>query len=192
MKPVLTGILILALFAADAWALMTHEGHAADLHTYSVIHDTYRAPWLDRAMKLGTELGETKTGLFGLVFFGFFGPPTAQVTAKLAAVSLGGASLITLGAKWFVNRARPEGTSTRDNSSFPSAHAVGAAAVAVLVSKRHGRLGIFAWAVALWIGLSRIYLGRHYPTDVLSGYLLGTIASWLVLRGERWFEKLHF
>ena len=192
MKPVLTGILILALFAADAWALMTREGRAVDIHTYHVIHDTYRAPWLDRAMQLGTELGQTKTGLFGLVFVGFFGPPTAQVTAKLAAVSLGGASLITLGAKWFVNRARPEGASTRDKSSVPSAHAVGAAAVAVLVARRHGRLGALAWAVALWIGVSRIYLGRHYPTDVLSGFLLGAIASWLVLRGERWFEKLHF
>jgi undecaprenyl-diphosphatase len=192
MKPVLTGILILLLFAGDAWALLTPDGRALDLASYRAVHNTYRAPWLDRTMRLGTELGETKTGLFGLVLFGFFGAPTAQVTAKLAAVSLGGASLITLGAKWFVNRARPEGPSPRDNSSFPSAHAVGAAAVATLVSRRHGRLGILAWLVALWIGLSRIYLGRHYPTDVLSGYLLGAIASWLVLRGERWFEKLHF
>lgn len=192
MRPVVTGILILALFAADGWALLTPDGRALDVRTYNVIHGTYRAPWLDRFMKLGTELGETKTGLFGLVFFGFFGPPTAQVTAKLAAVSLGGASLITLGAKWFFNRARPEGTTQRTNSSFPSAHAVGAAAVATLVARRHGRLGIVAWAVALWVGLSRIYLGRHFPTDVLSGFLLGAIASWLVLRGERWFEKLHF
>jgi len=192
MKPVLTGILILALFAADGWALLTQDGRTFDVHTYHVIHDTYRAPWLDRFMGLGTELGQTKNGLFGLVFFGFFGSPTAQVTAKLAAVSLGGASLIALGAKWFVNRARPEGPSPRGNSSFPSAHAVGAAAVATLVARRHGRLGILAWAVALWIGVSRVYLGRHFPTDVLSGFLLGAIASWLVLRGERWFERLHF
>ena len=54
-----------------------------------------------------------------------------------------------------------------------------------------GSAGI-AWALALWIGLSRIYLGRHFPTDVLTGSLLGAIASWLVLRGERWFEKFHF
>jgi membrane-associated phospholipid phosphatase len=40
--------------------------------------------------------------------------------------------------------------------------------------------------------LSRIYLGRHFPSDVLTGALLGTIAAWLVLRGERFFEKFHF
>lgn len=143
-------------------------------------------------MNAATKIGETKSGLFALAFFGFFGTPTAQVTAKLAAVSLLGSSAITQGTKWLVNRERPDGDTDRHNSSFPSQHATAAAAVAVLVSKRHDRLGWFAWAVALWIGLSRIYLGRHYPTDVLSGYLLGAIASWLVLRGERWFEKLHF
>ena len=192
MRPVLTGLLILALFAGDWWALRTTEGRAFDLATYHAIHDTYRAPWLDKTMELGTKLGETKTGLYGLTFFAFFGTVEAQVTAKLAAVSLIGSAGITAGTKWLVNRDRPEPPQDRKNSSFPSAHAVGAAAVAVLVSKRHGRVGWLAWALALWIGVSRVYLGRHYPTDVLSGYLLGGIASWLVLRGERWFENLHF
>ena len=174
------------------WALLTHDGQAFDRAGYHAIHDTYRAPWLDRTMETATKIGETKAGLIALAFFGFFGTPTAQVTAKLAAVSLLGSGAISQATKWIVNRERPDGDTNRRNSSFPSQHAVGAAAVAVLVSKRHDRLGWFAWGVALWIGLSRIYLGRHYPTDVLSGYLLGAIASWLVLRGERWFEKLHF
>ncbi len=192
MKPVLTGLLILLVFAGDAWALLTHDGRAVDVRVYHAIHDTYRAPWLDQGMEAATRLGETKTGIYGLAFFAFFGTIPAQVTAKLAAVSLIGSGGITAATKWIVNRERPEGATQRSNSSFPSAHAVGAAAVAVLVSKRHGRLGILAWIVALWIGLSRIYLGRHYPTDVVSGYLLGAITSWIVLRGERWFEKLHF
>lgn len=192
MRPVLTGLLILALFAADYWALQTGEGQAFDRAAYHAIHDTYRAPWLDKGMEFATRMGETKSGLFGLAFFGFFGTPTAQVTAKLCAVSILGSGGIAAATKWLVNRERPDGTTDRRNSSFPSAHAVGAAAVAVLVAKRHGRLGWLAWFCALWIGLSRIYLGRHFPTDVLSGYLLGGIGSWLVLRGERWFEKLHF
>lgn len=143
-------------------------------------------------MGFASKLGETKSGLFGLAFFAFFGTPASQVTAKLCAVSLIGSGGISQATKWLVNRERPDGSRDRRNSSFPSQHATGAAAVAVLVAKRHGRLGAVAWVLALWIGLSRIYLGRHYPTDVLTGFLLGAIASWLVLRGERWFEKLHF
>ena len=95
-------------------------------------------------METATKIGETKSGLFALAFFGFFGTPAAQVTAKLCAVSLIGSGLITVGVKWVVNRDRPGGLQNRGNSSFPSAHAVGAAAVAVLVSRRHGRLGWLA------------------------------------------------
>ena len=144
-------------------------------------------------MEAATKIGETKSGLYGLCFFAFFGTPTAQVTAKLAAVSLLGSGLFTGALKWITRRERPEPMEdVRHNTSFPSQHASGAAAVAVLVSRRHGRLAPFFWVLAIIIGLSRIYLGRHFPTDVLTGYLLGAISSWLVLRGERWFEKLHF
>jgi undecaprenyl-diphosphatase len=182
------------VFAGDLWGLLSAEGRAFDVAAYHAIHDTYRAPWLDRAMGAATKIGETKTGLYGLLAVAFFGTPTAQVTAKLCAVSLIGSGLISQATKYLVGRERPEGGSDdgRHNTSFPSQHASGAAAVAVLVARRHGRLGVVFWIAALWIGLSRIYLGRHYPTDVLTGYLLGAVASWLVLRGERWFEKLHF
>lgn len=172
--------------------LLTPRGQAIDLTAYTVIHDTYRAPWLTKGMEFASKVGEPRNALYGLVFFGFFGTPTAQLTAKLAAVSVGAACGIAGLTKWITARERPEGMSERRNSSFPSGHAAGAAAVAVLIQRRHERLGALAWLIALWIGLSRIYLGRHFPTDVLTGFLLGGIASWLVLRGERWFEKLHF
>ena len=192
MRPILSGLLILALFFGDLWLLLTKPGHELDYTVYSVVHDTYRAPWLTRAMELATDLGERKNSVVGLALFGFFGTPTAQLTAKLAAISLIASSGIVTLTKYVTNRDRPEGMSPRQNSSFPSGHAAGAAAVAVMVSKRHGRIGFIAWAVALWIMLSRIYLGRHFPSDVLTGALLGSISSWLVLRGERWFEKFHF
>jgi len=35
-------------------------------------------------------------------------------------------------------------------------------------------------------------MGSRYPADILAGNLRGAIVSWVVLRGERWFEKLHF
>ena len=192
MRPVLTGILLLALFAADFWLLFTRDGQAYDQLGYNAIHNTYRAPWLDRTMRFASKLGEPKSAAFGVIAFGFFGTPAAQLTAKLASIVLVSSSAMVFGIKWLVNRERPDYTTERNNSSLPSGHAAGSAAVAVLVTRRHGRIGILAWAIAIWISLSRVYLGRHFPTDVLSGILLGTIAAWLVLRGERWFAKLHF
>ena len=144
-------------------------------------------------MRTLTKAGETKSALFALCFFGFFGTPAAQVTAKLAAVSVLASGLFAGGLKWITQRERPEPMMDhRSNTSFPSQHASGAAAVAVLIARRHPRLAWFAWILAILMGLSRIYLGRHFPSDVLTGFLLGAISSWLVLRGERWFEKLHF
>lgn len=186
-------LLLLALFAFDGWALLTDAGQDLDTAAYHAIHDTYRAPWLTGTMEATSKLGETRNALFGLCFFAFFGTPAGQVTAKLAAVSVLGSGLFAGALKWITRRERPEPMQEQShNTSFPSQHASGAAAVAVLVARRHPRLAWAVTAFALLMGLSRIYLGRHFPTDVLTGFLLGAISSWLVLRGERWLAKLHF
>jgi undecaprenyl-diphosphatase len=172
--------------------LLSPRGKELDIVAYSVVHDSYRAPWLDKAMKFATNIGEPRNVAFGLAFFAFFGTPTAQLTAKLSAVSMLSTTGIVALTKWITGRHRPSGAFDRRNSSFPSGHAAGAAAIAVLIQRRHPALGPLAWILALWIGVSRIYLGRHFPSDVLSGILLGVIGSWLILRGEKFFEKLHF
>lgn len=63
--------------------------------------------------------------------------------------------------------------------SFPSSHATNIAAVMMVLG-----LGFteWSWAFALWaflVGLSRIYLGLHYPTDVLGGWVLGAVLGWI-------------
>lgn len=175
------------------WVLFTDTGRDLDTAAYHAIHDTYRAPWLTGTMEATSKLGETRSALYGLCFFAFFGTPAGQVTAKLAGVSVLASGLVAGGLKWITQRERPEAMEERrHNTSFPSQHASGAAAVAVLIARRHPRLAWPAFALALLMGLSRIYLGRHFPTDVATGFFLGAISSWLVLRGERWVARLHF
>ena len=57
--------------------------------------------------------------------------------------------------------------------SFPSAHSVFAFMMATLLAKRFPRYGVIFFIVAAFIGWTRIYLGLHYPTDVIAGALLG-------------------
>jgi membrane-associated phospholipid phosphatase len=69
--------------------------------------------------------------------------------------------------------------------SFPSDHAVMAGAVAMGVLLTHRRLGVFAWALALLMAFARVYVGAHYPIDVLAGLVFGatvTALGYLVLR----------
>lgn len=107
------------------------------------------------------------------------------------AVATGLGSLINKGAKALIDRPRPDSGSwliEEGGLSFPSGHSNAAvifyifAAILIyrwLARKNNSGLGVFviflAVVLVLGIGLSRIYLGVHYPTDVVGGFLQGSI-----------------
>jgi undecaprenyl-diphosphatase len=69
--------------------------------------------------------------------------------------------------------------------SFPSDHAVMAGAVAAGVLVAHRRLGLVALGLALLMAVDRVYVGAHFPLDVLAGLVVGAVvalASYLPLR----------
>lgn len=113
----------------------------------------------------------------------------SAVLVVLTAV--GAAALVTL-TKTLVGRVRPPvplRLMTETSASFPSGHTLGSTAVigvvtAVMVVAMHrgtGRIMLVTAAVTAVaaIGLSRLYLGVHWATDVLEGWLIGGV--WLVL-----------
>jgi undecaprenyl-diphosphatase len=63
---------------------------------------------------------------------------------------------------------------------FPSDHASGAFAIAVALLLRHRRAGVLALVMATLIGLGRVMIGVHYPSDILGGALLGTLCALLL------------
>ena len=75
--------------------------------------------------------------------------------------------------------------------SFPSDHAAVAFAIAFAVLAFSRRGGIVFLAAATVIGLSRIALGMHYPSDVLAGVVVGWAAAFFVTTfGRPWIERL--
>jgi undecaprenyl-diphosphatase len=106
---------------------------------------------------------------------------------------------IGLLAKTLVGRARPvvdDPISHSPGYSFPSGHAFNAAVVSTVVvfllwpllsSVGHRVATLLAVVFALVVGLDRIFLGVHFPSDVLAGYVLGvgiTFSSWLGFIGK--------
>lgn len=115
----------------------------------------------------------------------------AARTGLVVALSVIGGTIISTGLKALFDRPRPQLFDTVHvfTASFPSGHATVSAVVyltiGVLLAERAttwpARVLYLAGAVLLtvMIGLSRIYFGVHYPTDVLAGWSLG--AAWALL-----------
>ncbi|MEO6365397.1 MAG: phosphatase PAP2 family protein [Luteimonas sp.] len=101
-----------------------------------------------------------------------------------AGGALGGSALLNIVAKQAFARERPtlwQSISPEDSFSFPSAHAMGSMTIAVVVillawPTRWRWIAVAAMSVfTVMVGLSRIYLGVHYPSDILAGWAAASI-----------------
>lgn len=157
--------------------------HAADERLVEFVRGNLASPLLDGFMNGLTQLGGGVVLTIVTIVIGAGLIRTQRYgVAVWLAVTMGGIGLLVTGLKLLIARARPEGLGEiayEATFSFPSGHSAGsmalAAAVAVLLWRTKWRIpavvlgGIFA----LVIGCSRIYLGAHFLTDVLVGWLLG-------------------
>jgi undecaprenyl-diphosphatase len=83
---------------------------------------------------------------------------------------------------------KTHGVHCSSRGSFPSSHAVNIAAVAFLLWRRYRRAAWVAALLVFLVGYSRIYLGVHYPLDVLAGWVLGGALGGGVALGTRRIE----
>jgi undecaprenyl-diphosphatase len=122
--------------------------------------------------------------------------------ALLVVVTIAGAWLLDIGLKLLFARARPEPFydyyPAPSSYSFPSGHALFSVCffggLAVLLAHRLNSrvaqvgLWVLATVIILLIGSSRVYLGVHYPTDVVGGYAVGLAWVTAVALGDRLAE----
>ena len=113
--------------------------------------------------------------------------------ATFAAVAFIGSALLNLGSKQLFQRDRPslwESVSPETTFSFPSGHAMGSMTLAMVVillawpTRWRWPTLLAAVVFALLVGFSRIYLGVHYPSDILGGWMAAiawVVGTWLLL-----------
>lgn len=173
-------------FGFIALLVSSHEMVQFDQKWISFIQGM-ETPLLTAVMKLFTFIGSMPfiVVLSFLVLFFLYKVFKQRSELILFIVVLLGANVLFLSLKWFFHRARPDFHRFIEvrGYSFPSGHATNAITLYGLLAFllwRHipakwGRTIVVLISVlmVITIGTSRIYLGVHYPTDIISGYLVG-------------------
>lgn len=128
----------------------------------------------------------------------------ALLGGPVLAGSVGLADFIGGQLKWVFERVRPcramsEAIRIEPNGcgglfSFPSNHAVNTVTIAAFLQVLYPRSGWVTWPVVALVGFARVYIGAHYVTDVLGGWMLGGViggaAAWALLQWPRFRKKV--
>ena len=173
------------LFAGDLCEL--------DRSVYDAVHDGWKCGFSDGYFPNVTHLGDAEFYLTLNLGMVCFGDEKMRDTGKLAVVGLATTMLTTELIKLAIGRARPENQdSPRWDSSLPSGHATAAFAMAYIYGEQYHHLRIPLYLLAASVGISRIYTGMHYPSDVIAGAAVGTLGGIVVMKNKQFVLKIGF
>jgi membrane-associated phospholipid phosphatase len=152
-----------------------------DQDIFDAIYDAppQREP-LGTIMEWGTEFGDPKAIMGLSILLMAYGDDAHRETGRLMSSAFIGTGMVVLGMKEIIRRKRPLDDQVGD-PAFPSGHTAFAFAGATILADRYPKLRIPLYIGAGLVGVSRIYLGRHYVSDVVGGAAVGTITGMLVL-----------
>ena len=147
-----------------------------------------RRPSLEVPMHLVSD--QSRAVLVGVAVVALVTGPAGRAFLAESALTLLPVNGAVEGLKWSVNRTRPDGSHHRGNSSFPSSHAANAFAMATLLTRRWRRSALPAWLAAIAVAFSRLYLDRHWLSDVLGALLLALAGAWFAAWAlQMWRER---
>lgn len=155
---------------------------------FNYFHNKIKSSFIDSFFILATHLGGFRFLTSLCLFFIFLKPDIQPMLGwELTAVLLSSHFFVHI-LKRLINRKRPyqklAGTKHLvepfESYSFPSGHTTASFAAAVTLSFAFSQLSILFILIASIVAVSRIYLGVHYPSDILTGIIIALFFSFAV------------
>lgn len=159
-------------------------------------------PWLTTIMRMFTDIGSTTAVIIlGIIALGLLLVRKHRAQAVLFVVALAGTGILNQTLKFIFKRQRPDINRLIDigGYSFPSGHTMIAFSLYTILGyilwrnlkNSWSRLGIMLLAVfmIIMIAISRIYLGVHYPSDIVGGFLASSVFLFLIIAMYQRFQR---
>lgn len=159
-----------------------------DSSTFNLLSKTYYNPLLFKFFKLITDLVDILIVCL-MIYLLFTKKQNTSKTLTLVLIPVFITAAIIVVLRLILHQGAPLNFIllwTGLRGSFPSGHAGRAFALATVMGFKLPKWLPFFFLLAILIGISRLYIGAHYPTDVIFGALLGVFISWIHIR-----NKLH-
>lgn len=186
---IVLAVLVLIFFSWLAEEVFEGDTQHFDEQLRSIINQ-HSSPLLTSVMRVATYLGSTifLLAILACATLALYFWMKWRDAALILVITMAGALLLNTVLKLAFHRSRPDpffGIVAPSSYSFPSGHALFSvcfySTLAALINRRikNRSIRVVIWSVAalliVLIGFSRIYLGVHYPSDVVAGYLAAII-----------------
>lgn len=159
--------------------------YTTDLNTLLIFNNSIKCTILDKIMPIITYLGSATVSVSCCLMIIAMGNEVVRKIGIQALVALAVSHLLVHMLKNCVCRLRPKDVLPNINTfnlsldyySFPSGHTTAVFAIATTLALNIPILSVVCFPIALIVGISRLYLGVHYPSDVLAGMAVAILSS---------------
>ncbi|MGM0501069.1 MAG: phosphatase PAP2 family protein [Bacillota bacterium] len=156
-----------------------------DIKLFYLINGKLKCRFLDYLMPYLTNLGGALFTINFTLLFMFFGSDKFQKVGFEALLALASSGIVVQAIKFLFKRKRPYLNLEHVNlikkpfclNSFPSGHTTAAFSLAIVIGSNFPSFSLVSNLLASIVGVSRAYIGVHYPSDIFMGATIGIYFS---------------